>query len=307
MHKTSATAASRHSLVAGLTVLAPAVLVLAFAIGALGVHTSAASSAQAAIRSITIRASAPRFPKQIPAGLVSVTLVNDGKSGVSASFASANPGATLTQITAATTASNSSNGQTAMTGFLQLLKLLAFLGGPENVPVGGSATAIVNLWRPGLAGVHINTDAGASQTVLFNVTAGGTSPVSLPAADVTVTLKDFKFGGLPKHLAAGTATFELTNTSVEVHEMQILRLTTGKTQKDLLAWAESPQGQQSGPPPAWVQEAGGLDMISPRRSAELTVSLTPGYYVVVCMMPDVRKANFEPHFMEGMIGKLSVS
>jgi hypothetical protein len=175
------------------------------------------------------------------------------------------------------------------------------------VPVGGSETGIVDLWRPGLYGVNVSTDAGASHILLFNVTATPAHVAPLPAAAVTVTLKDFKFIGVPKHLTAGTTTFELTNTSPEAHEMQIFRLTAGKTQKDLLAFAESPQGQQSGPPPAWVQEAGGADTLSPHHSTEIAVTLTPGYYVVVCMMPDVKKANFEPHFMEGMIGNFTVS
>ena len=290
----------RRSRLAPVTVLASGALLVAATVAALGAPHSDASSARAAMSSIVIKASAPSLPKQLPVGLVSVTLVNDTKSEASAGFASANPGVTKAQIGAAAAAS-----QKSVAGYLQLLKALTFIGGPQQVQPGASETAVLNLWRPGSYGANIQ--AGSAQSLLFfNVIAGNAQPATLPAANVTLRLKDFKLLGLPKHLAAGNVSFQLTNTGKQVHEMEVVSLDAGKTQKDLLAWAESPQGQ-NGPPPAWLHDVGGLNTIAPQHAANLTISFTPGYYVLFCAMPDVKKTNGEPHFMEGMIGNLTVS
>jgi hypothetical protein len=87
--------------------------------------------------------------------------------------------------------------------------------------------------------------------------------------------------------------------------MQVARLDPGKTQQDVVKFLQSPQAQ-NGPPPAWVHDAGGMSMVSPKQSANVRVTLVPGYYIVVCFMPDVKK-NGEPHVMEGMIGHFTVS
>jgi hypothetical protein len=290
----------RRSRLAPVTVLASGALLIAASVAALGAPHSDASSVRGAMSSIVIKASAPSLPKQLPVGLVSVTLVNDTKSEAVADFASVNPGVTEAQVGAAGAAS-----QKSIAGFLSLLKAITFIGGPDTVQPGASETAILNLWRPGLFGGHFQTGSVQS-LVFFNVTAGSAHPATLPAANVTITLKNFKLIGLPKHLAAGNVSFQLTNTGNQAHEMEVIRLDAGKTQKDLLAWAESPQGQ-NGPPPAWLHDVGGLDTIAPHRSADVTISFTPGYYVLFCAMPDVKKTNGEPHFMEGMVGNLIVS
>jgi hypothetical protein len=276
-------------------------LVIALVAMALGSPTSKASPARAAIPHFTIHASAPMLPKQLTEGWVSLTLVNDTKSEASGQIASVNPGATLAQVATATAAS-----QNSLAGYLRVLKLVTMIGGPENVPEGASETVVVDLWRPGLYGMPVNTNAGAHHVVIFNVTAGSRQPAAFPVPGSTLTLKDMKIIGLPKHLAAGTVTFQFTNTGSMVHELETVRLDAGKSQKDLLAFLESPQAQ-NGPPPAWAHDIGGLNAIAPRHGAELTLSFTPGYYVVFCAMPDVKKASGEPHFMEGMIGNFTVS
>ena len=126
----------------------------------------------------------------------------------------------------------------------------------------------------------------------------------MPPAATTIKLKDFKFIGLPKHLAAGSVTFQVVNTGDQAHEMELARLDPGKTQQDVMKFLQSPQAQ-NGPAPAWIHDAGGLNAVSPHESASFTTTLTPGYYLVVCFMPDTKK-NGEPHVMEGMIGNFTV-
>ena len=301
MRKPTDARSRRRSLLASLAILGPGALMLALALQTLAVSPSRASHGQAAMRSITIKASAPQLPKTFTTGLLSVTLVNDTKSEVNAGFGRANPGETRAQIKAADAAANSGS----LTGFEALLKAITFIGGSNNVLPGLSQTAVIRLDAPGLYGVSVSPSNGPGRLLLFTVTAGPGPTAALPAGSVLVTLKDFKFIGLPTHLAAGAVTFQVTNTGMTVHEMQVARLDPGKTQQDVLKFLKSPQAQ-NGPPPAWVHDAGGMNTLSPHQSADVTVSLAPGYYLVLCFMPDVKK-NGEPHVMEGMIGHFTVS
>ena len=85
--------------------------------------------------------------------MISVTLVNDGKSELGAGFGRANPGFTLAQIKAADAASN--NGSVA--GFLQLAKAVTFLGGPDQVVPGATESAVVDMSKPGLYGFSLSS------------------------------------------------------------------------------------------------------------------------------------------------------
>ncbi len=83
----------------------PAALVLGLALPALAAPPSRASLAQASAQTVTLRASAPRFPRTLHTGLVALTLINDTKSEYNASLGRANPGfaqARITTIVAAT-------------------------------------------------------------------------------------------------------------------------------------------------------------------------------------------------------------
>lgn len=277
---------------------------LAAAVAGATVHGNAAPAAQPALEHLTIHAAAPHVPKQLQAGILALTLVNDTKQEVDVDLGRAKPGATLAQINAADAASNSQSQQASLQGFVRLTHLVTFLGGIDSVSPGEEETALLDLRTPGLYGLHMGSANGPGSTVgVFTVTGGAGQHATLPAATVSVRLKDMKFLGLPRHLMAGRITVQVVNHGPSVHDMQLARLDPGKTQQDVLAFLRSPQGQ-SGGPPSWVHPAGGMDTISPHVSADLTLSLTPGYYVAVCFMPDVKKGL--PHVMEGMIGHFMV-
>jgi hypothetical protein len=282
-------------------VLIPAVLVAAVVLQATVASPTRASRGQAATQSLTIRASSPLIPKTFSTGLLSVTLVNDTKGPVNVGLGRANPGQTAATVRAADAASNAGT----LAGFNQLLQAITFLGGINTLLPGAAETATIRLATPGLYGASVSPANGPDHLYLFTVTAGAGAPAALPMGNVTVTLKNFKFVGLPKTLVAGPTTFQLINTGTMVHEMIVARLDPGKIQQDALKLLESPQGQ-NGSPPAWVHFVGGMEIISPHQSANVTVTLTSGYYLVLCTMPDMKKKG-EPHFMEGMIGHFTVS
>ena len=293
MHMPRPTRALRRSVLASAAVLVPAALLAATIIPSLGAAPSHASAVQAG-RQITIRASAPRFPEQIPSGLVSVTLQSDAKGEADASFARLAPGATLAQVKAANAAAQSS-----IPAFIRLTKLVTFIGGVSSIPTGSSETVVLDMRTPGTYGFNLTVGNGAAKLTTFMVTPGGGLGTAVPPGGIPVVLKDMKIRGLPAQIAAGAVTLQVANEGRQAHEMSVLKLDPGKTQQDVLTLLKSPQGQ-NGPPPAWVHDMGGLESIAPRESAGLELTLTPGYYLAICFMPDVKK-NGTPHALEGMI------
>jgi hypothetical protein len=119
---------------------------------------------------------------------------------------------------------------------------------------------------------------------------------------VNVTASDFTLS-LPDSLPAGVTTFNLVNKGTELHHMQILKLEQGKTIADFQAAMQ----QSHGPPPAWIAFAGGPQGGIPGSEmvTNVTVSLRPGNYVVLCFIPS--PSDGKPHVAKGMIKPLKVT
>jgi uncharacterized cupredoxin-like copper-binding protein len=121
----------------------------------------------------------------------------------------------------------------------------------------------------------------------------GVRSASLPAKpDMTISLVDYGYG-TSRPLVAGTHRVLVKNDGTQWHELEIARLHPGKTPADLAAWAE----KMAGPPPASFM--GGISPLSPGEHNELTLSLTPGHYVLLCFLPDVKDGR--PHTAHGMV------
>lgn len=276
-----------------LRLAASGILLTSLAAPVLRAGTAQAATSRLAMKEITLNISTFAFPASIPAGLVKVTVVNDTRAEAEAGFGRAHQGVTNKQLISII---NDNSEQS----FARALRSITFIGGASSVQPGQRETVILNL-TPGRYGV-VNTDGKKPVYRFFTVTAsGGSGQASGPSAAVPVQLKDFKFAGLPQHVAAGATTFKLINGSPQAHEMVIIKLLKGKTIQDVKKALSNP-----GPPPAWAQTVGGMDVMSSQTTAWLTLKLTPGSYAIVCFMPDMAKGGM-PHAAEGMMAPLSVS
>jgi len=121
-----------------------------------------------------------------------------------------------------------------------------------------------------------------------------------PPTVVTVKATDYKFDA-PASVPAGTISFRLENSGKEVHHLWLVQLLNGKTladfQKAMDAWT-------SGPMPSWVVDVGGPNEASTGVTAEATMTLDAGSYVMVCYVPS---PDGRPHVMKGMIKALAVT
>ena len=84
------------------------------------------------------------------------------------------------------------------------------------------------------------------------------APAEATPQQVTVTATDFGFQLPATPVVAGLTTMTLVNTGTEIHHVQLIRITEGKTFADLAAAL-----QVQGPPPAWAVDAGGPNAAGP--------------------------------------------
>ncbi len=97
---------------------------------------------------------------------------------------------------------------------------------------------------------------------------------------------------------AGPVTFHYFNDGPDLHHVQLIRLTDGKTVADLLQALKTP-----GPLPGWATEAGGPNVVDPGHELTATIDVAPGDYAIVCF---VDTPDHVPHLMKGMAQALKV-
>lgn len=177
-------------------------------------------------------------------------------------------------------------------------------GGPVADPYSTAASVTQDL-EPGLyawvCGMDtpdgtIHFTAGEAQALVVLPTDDQASGRAAPTADNVMRLLDYTFA-LETPLRSGFQTLEVQNLGPEPHEVAIVKLAAGMTLADVEAWLNDPQG----PPPATV--AGAVSALAPSLTAYLELDLTPGAYVLLCLVsaPDGR-----PHVAHGMIQQVTV-
>jgi hypothetical protein len=136
--------------------------------------------------------------------------------------------------------------------------------------------------------------------MLAGVLALLSAPAAAQARTVFVTASDFSFSA-PDSVPAGVTTFQLVNRGPELHHMQLIRLEQGKTFADFGEAMKNP-----GPPPAWVTFVGGPNAGIPdgRAVVNVTATLTPGNYVLLCMIPS---PDGTPHYRKNMVKPMVVT
>jgi hypothetical protein len=235
------------------------------------------------------------MPAQVPAGAVTMRLVNNGKELHQAQIIRLDAGKTMADF------------QQAMKHEGPPPGWVRFVGGPNGVAPGQEATSTATLvpgqyvvvcYIPGADGVpHVMK--GMIQP--FEVTGGtGATAGALPVAGDTVRLADYSFD-TSRPLTPGRHTILVENIAAQPHELVLLRLAPGKTVDDFGKWATT--GGMKGPPPA--MPLGGVGVIDAGGQGVFTADLTPGDYGLICFVPDAKDGKL--HLMHGMMKQIKVS
>ncbi|HEY8310108.1 MAG TPA: hypothetical protein VIG47_06095 [Gemmatimonadaceae bacterium] len=229
-------------------------------------------------------------PAQIPAGMTTFNLINDGHTLHHIEIVRLDSGKTMANFEA------------------ELAKPAAppawavFEGGPNAPDPGGHANATLDL-QPGSYAMICLVDMpggvphfAKGMVQPFTVTAA-TGPASAPpTSDMTIALSDYTFT-LSGPLKAGTHAFAVKNAGTQMHEVELARLAPGKTLLDVTNWLAKPVG----PPP--VSAVGGVAPFT-KTTTYFTASLAPGNYALICFVPDAKDG--KPHFMHGMMKQITV-
>jgi hypothetical protein len=152
----------------------------------------------------------------------------------------------------------------------------------------------------GLAAVGLAAACSGSETPKADQPAEAASPAqTAPTSNVVnITAREYAFEA-PHQIPSGVTTFHFVVAGKEPHHGIMVRLDEGKTFDDFAAALKS-----KGPPPAWAHLDGGVMIGDREQGSNLTMTLTPGRYALVCFIPS---PDGIPHVAKGMFAPIEVT
>jgi hypothetical protein len=112
-----------------------------------------------------------------------------------------------------------------------------------------------------------------------------------------VTAADYAFQA-PDSIPGGVTTVRIVNQGPSFHHLQLVKLNDGKTMADFM------DAMKTGAVPAWAVLEGGPNAAGVGDSSTAIVTLEPGNYAMICLIPGTDMA---PHFVHGMGRALTVT
>ncbi|GGL87704.1 hypothetical protein GCM10010840_27110 [Deinococcus aerolatus] len=262
-----------------------------------------------AVPSVNVTATASGFqvPATVPVGHVQFNFGNAGAPAGDIVVFKVNSGADPAGVkkTLSALAVGLATGEDTTAVEQQLFNLGQLYGGALSIAPQGRVQVGMGL-EPGTYVVSTTAtnddqknpkalaDMGFFQT--FTVPAG--KGAAAPKTDYTVQLADFAVSLPPTQVMAGTHTWEVVNDGRQPHFMTVAKLKSGVTADDVMKMMAS-DGPPSGPAPMEDSPGLGMNVLSPGRSATVTMTLTPGTYFTACFVAD--PVTHKPHAMLGMI------
>jgi hypothetical protein len=235
-------------------------------------------------------------PAQIPAGLTTLHLMNQGKEPHQAALIKLTEGKTFDDFM---TAVRTMKPNTPPPSWV------VFDGGPNAAAPAGTAEATETLEAGNYALVCFIPSADGQPHIMKGmsrglvVTPSNAAPAPEPTPTATMTMSDYKFD-LSSPLKSGQNVVRVENAADQPHEVVVFKLPPGKTMKDFEAWLPVSDKQ---PPPAIPY--GGVVGLSKGRHAFFTTNLEAGDYVLVCFLEDAKDG--KPHFVHGMVQPFKVT
>jgi hypothetical protein len=250
----------------------------------------------AAPSAIDVRAANYTFasPATVPAGAVTISMENAGPEPHQAQLMKLKAGDDAKKVIAA---AKSKAGDAAV------LAMGTLAGGPNAVDAGESQVSTETLDAGNYVFFCLVPDpkgrSHASLGMVKDVTVeANDDPAEAPAADYTAATKEFDFE-LPE---AWNGSIAVTNKGKQPHELQIMEIAEGKTEKDFTDWFKAAPGTAG--PPTWTT-GGGVASIAPGGTDTFEANVEPGVYFLMCFVPDPEKK--APHFALGMLKRFEVT
>ncbi|MDX1674877.1 MAG: hypothetical protein R3314_08795 [Longimicrobiales bacterium] len=269
---------------------------------AVAIFASTAVAPESSPPEYTVRATDYAFeaPAEVPAGPATFRLVNEGSELHHAVLVRLGDGHTADELKEHLVAQD-----VRAPGQPELPTWATLLGGPNATrPGGGEAVATVPL-RPGsyawICVVHSPKDGVPhyEQGMIEGMEVTPGQRADLPDADMLMRLTDYDFD-LSDPLTPGTHTIRVRNYAAQPHEVVIFKLAPDRTPQDLEHYMEALLNPGTpvpeGPPPA--APVGGVSPIAQGEANNMTLQVSPGTYVLLCVLPDAGDGRL--HVAHGM-------
>ena len=259
--------------------------------------------------SLTATEYAIAAPDSIPAGWTTFRLANRGEQVHYGHIVSLDTGRTVQDLLGAYLEAIRTSGPRPA--------WVKRFGGPGGTAPGDSSNVTQHLEPGSYVWIcPVEDDSGTPhfakgevrQFVVHAAAPNAAARATAPTADAVIRLVDHSFT-VESPLTAGRHTIRVENAGTEPHDVGLLKLAPGTTIADLQAWLNPERARRSddgkSPPPLETigSVAGGIAAIAPGMSAYFDTTLTPGEYVLFCMVtaPDGRS-----HIEHGMIQQLRI-
>ena len=262
-----------------------------------GATATAAAAPAANVVHVVTKDFSFEAPAQIPAGLTTLHLMNEGKELHQAQIIKLTEGKTFDDFTAA---------MKVMKPGTPPPSWIVALGGPNATPPGGTAAATSTL-EPGnyalvcfIPSTNGVPHAMKGMTRGLVVTPSTAAPAPEPTPTTTLTLADYKFD-FSTPLKSGENVVRVENAADQPHEVVLIKLAPGKTMKDIQAWLPKSDKDPNVP----GTPMGGIVALAKGQHAFFTANLDAGEYVLVCFLGDTK--DHKPHFVHGMVQSFKIT
>ncbi|MBA2687351.1 MAG: hypothetical protein H0U64_04550 [Gemmatimonadaceae bacterium] len=178
------------------------------------------------------------------------------------------------------------------------------VGGPNMVAPGDTSNATV-LLEPGryMLSCWIVAKDGKLHVMKGMFSEFEVRPVrvrrKVSKPDVNIVLSDFNID-VRSPISRGKITFRVENKGPNEHDVQLLKIRSGFSVRQVLDWMETP-GASTARMPALPM--GGVVGMNSGKAASFTANLARGDYLLLCYVPD---SNGKPHFRHGMTKLFSI-
>lgn len=135
--------------------------------------------------------------------------------------------------------------------------------------------------------------------VTIGLGPSSTRPVQLPERVIEVNAGDYFFEA-PDTLDAGVVTLRLWQRGRDFHNLELVRLDSGHT---LAEWHRAAVAHHL---PSWAVNLGGPGFAQPGGSANATLLVEPGTYLLTCSVGSARTVDSLYHVWRGMVRPIHV-
>jgi hypothetical protein len=250
------------------------------------------------------------MPRHVQAGLVTMTLLNEGEKDHAAQIIRLNDGVLVPDVTTA-----------LQDGLGSSFSLVSLMGGPGHTPSGGHQTVVQEL----SPGKHMVIDTVVNEQGIPQFLTGIPRPFDVvesadfeeePTAVEEIRMLDFSIEGFPAELTTGRHVWRVTTEGQEPHELGFRSLDKGVTADmviDMIEAYAAGTPEVASPFDALtfmtglpLANAGGIQAMDPGSTGWMVVDLEPGEYLAVCMVPSPDN-DWAPHASLGMMQGFTVT